>query len=74
MLGTRTMESLTREAEKAGAKLVLVGDPQQVQTIEAGAPFALTQTHHFVALNHIRRQTTPLADRGLTLFVQREYR
>lgn len=60
MLGTRTMESLTREAEKAGAKLVLVGDPQQVQAIEAGAPFrALTQTHHFVALNHIRRQTTP---------------
>jgi Ti-type conjugative transfer relaxase TraA len=60
MLGTRTMQRLTREAEKAGAKLVLIGDWQQLQAIEAGAPFrALAQTHHYVELNQIRRQTTP---------------
>ncbi len=60
MLGTRTMERLTREVESAGAKLVLVGDPQQLQAIEAGAPFrALTQAHQYAELSHIRRQTIP---------------
>src|SRR5262249_13536102 len=39
-VGTRTMERLIRECEKAGAKLVLVGDHRQLQAIgEAGAPF-----------------------------------
>jgi Ti-type conjugative transfer relaxase TraA len=60
MLGTRTMERLVREVEGAGAKLVLMGDWQQLQAIEAGAPFrAIAQTHQYVALNQIRRQTTP---------------
>ena len=60
MLGTRIMERLTREVESASAKLVLIGDPQQLQAIEAGAPFrALTQTHQYAELNQIRRQTIP---------------
>lgn len=60
MLGTRTMERLIRETERASAKLVLIGDPQQLQAIEAGAPFrALTQAHHYAELNQIRRQTIP---------------
>ncbi len=60
MLGTRTMERLVREVERAGAKLVLVGDWQQLQAIEAGAPFrAIAQTHQYVELNQIRRQTVP---------------
>jgi len=59
MLGTRTCERLTREVEEAGAKLVLIGDPQQLQAIEAGAPFrALAENHHYVELNQIRRQAT----------------
>jgi Ti-type conjugative transfer relaxase TraA len=37
MIGTRQMERVIREAEKRGAKVVLVGDPQQLQAIEAGA-------------------------------------
>ncbi len=60
MLGTRTLARLTREVEEAGAKLALIGDPQQLQAIEAGAPFrALAENHHYVELNQIRRQTMP---------------
>lgn len=60
MLGTRTMERLIREVEGAGAKLVLIGDWQQLQAIEAGAPFrAIAETHQYAGLNQIRRQTTP---------------
>jgi hypothetical protein len=54
------MERLVREVEGAGAKLVLMGDWQQLQAIEAGAPFrAIAETNQYVALNQIRRQTTP---------------
>ena len=60
MLGTRTMQRLTHEAEKAGAKLVLMGDWQQLQAIEAGAPFrAIAENYQYAELNQIRRQTTP---------------
>ncbi len=60
MLGTRTMERLIREVEGAGAKLVLMGDWQQLQAIEAGAPFrAIAETHQYAELSQIRRQTTP---------------
>lgn len=60
MLGTRTMERLVREVDTSGAKLVLMGDPQQLQAIEAGAPFrAIAETHQYAELNQIRRQTTP---------------
>jgi Ti-type conjugative transfer relaxase TraA len=60
MLGSRTMERLTREVEKAGAKLVLVGDWQQLQAIEAGASFrSIAENYQYVELNQIRRQTMP---------------
>lgn len=39
MVGTRQMARVFEAAEKAGAKVVLVGDPEQLQAIEAGAPF-----------------------------------
>ncbi|MCW8445689.1 Ti-type conjugative transfer relaxase TraA [Fluoribacter gormanii] len=59
MLGSRTMERLTREVEQSGAKLVLVGDWQQLQAIEAGASFrAIAENYQYVELNQIRRQTT----------------
>ncbi len=60
MLGTRTMERLVREAQSSGAKLVLIGDWQQLQAIEAGAPFrAIAENYQYAELNQIRRQTTP---------------
>ncbi|PYE84171.1 Ti-type conjugative transfer relaxase TraA, partial [Phyllobacterium leguminum] len=39
MVGTRQMERVLSHAAEAGAKVVLVGDPQQLQAIEAGAAF-----------------------------------
>ena len=39
MLSSRQMARLLDEAEAGGAKVVLVGDPQQLQAIEAGAAF-----------------------------------
>ncbi|HAT9649154.1 TPA: Ti-type conjugative transfer relaxase TraA [Legionella pneumophila subsp. pneumophila] len=60
MLGSRTMERLTSEVEKAGAKLVLVGDWQQLQAIEAGAAFrSIAENYQYAELTQIRRQTTP---------------
>ncbi|WP_315706359.1 MULTISPECIES: MobQ family relaxase, partial [unclassified Bradyrhizobium] len=37
MVGTRQLERVMSRAAEAGAKVVLVGDPQQLQAIEAGA-------------------------------------
>src|SRR3546814_17638745 len=39
MIGSRQMERVLNEAEKHGAKVVLVGDVEQLQAIEAGAAF-----------------------------------
>ncbi|MDE3023736.1 MAG: relaxase domain-containing protein, partial [Pseudomonadota bacterium] len=39
MIGSRQMEKLVRACDKAGAKLVLVGDSKQLQAIDAGAAF-----------------------------------
>jgi len=39
MIGTQQMARVSSKLEKVGAKLVLVGDPDQLQPIEAGTPF-----------------------------------
>jgi len=57
MIGTRQMERIVSEAEKHGAKVVLVGDPEQLQAIEAGAAFrALAERHGSVEITQVRRQ------------------
>ncbi len=57
MIGTRQMERVIAEAEKRGAKVVLVGDPEQLQAIEAGAAFRATaERHGSVEITQIRRQ------------------
>ena len=57
MIGTRQMERVISEAEKRGAKVVLVGDPEQLQAIEAGAAFrAAAERHGGVEITQIRRQ------------------
>jgi len=59
MIGTRQMERLLTAADQAGAKVVLVGDPEQLQAIEAGAAFrALSQAHGAAEITEIRRQRT----------------
>ncbi|BAI98016.1 hypothetical protein Sj15T_24170 [Sphingobium sp. TA15] len=58
MIGTRQMERVIAQAEKRGAKVVLVGDPEQLQAIEAGAAFrSVTERHGSVEITSIRRQS-----------------
>ena len=57
MVGTRQMERVLTHAADAGAKVVLVGDPQQLQAIEAGAAFrAIHERHGGVEITEVRRQ------------------
>ncbi|KTT74849.1 Ti-type conjugative transfer relaxase TraA [Sphingomonas sanguinis] len=57
MIGSRQMERVLAEAEKRGAKVVLVGDPEQLQAIEAGAAFRATaERHGGIEITEVRRQ------------------
>ena len=57
MIGSRQMERVLSAAESAGAKVVLVGDPQQLQAIEAGAAFrSIAERNGGVEITKIRRQ------------------
>ncbi len=57
LVGSRQMERVLSAAAKAGAKVVLVGDPEQLQAIEAGAAFrALAERHGAVEITEVRRQ------------------
>lgn len=57
MVGTRQMERVLSHAAEVGAKVVLVGDPQQLQSIEAGAAFrSIHDRHGGVEIGEVRRQ------------------
>ena len=57
MLGSRQLARIIDEVTKAKAKVVLVGDPQQLQAIEAGAAFrAISEQVGFVELTEVRIQ------------------
>jgi len=57
MIGSRQMERVLAAVCDAGAKVVLVGDQEQLQAIEAGAAFrAIAERVGAVAINEVRRQ------------------
>lgn len=57
MVGSRQLAWFVGEAEARGAKIVLVGDHEQLQAIGAGAPFrAITEEIGHAELSQIRRQ------------------
>ncbi|WP_158804274.1 Ti-type conjugative transfer relaxase TraA [Acidisoma sp. L85] len=57
MIGSRQMERVLSAAQAAGAKVVLIGDPEQLQAIEAGAAFrALAERHGAAEITTVRRQ------------------
>jgi Ti-type conjugative transfer relaxase TraA len=57
MVGSRQMQRVLERAQAAGAKVVLVGDPEQLQAIEAGAAFrALAERHGAAEISEVRRQ------------------
>jgi Ti-type conjugative transfer relaxase TraA len=57
MVGTRQLERVLSHAAEAGVKVVLVGDPQQLQSIEAGAAFrSIFERHGGAEIGEVRRQ------------------
>ncbi|HEY6455520.1 MAG TPA: Ti-type conjugative transfer relaxase TraA [Steroidobacteraceae bacterium] len=58
MVGSRQFARVMEAAQKAGTKVVVVGDPEQLQAIEAGAPFrALLAQSGVAELTEVRRQS-----------------
>lgn len=66
MVGSREFGLLQKAVSEAGAKFVCVGDPKQLQPIEAGGIFAsLMRLHGKAEISNIQRQRTdfePLLD------------
>jgi ATP-dependent exoDNAse (exonuclease V) alpha subunit len=59
MVGSREFGLLQKAVVEAGAKLVCVGDPKQLQPIEAGGIFAsLMRAHGKAEISNIQRQRT----------------
>ncbi|NLH82246.1 MAG: Ti-type conjugative transfer relaxase TraA [Phyllobacteriaceae bacterium] len=57
MVGSRQLAGFVEEVDRRGAKLVLVGDHEQLQAIAAGAPFrAIAEQVGHIELQEIRRQ------------------
>jgi Ti-type conjugative transfer relaxase TraA len=57
MVGSRQMQRVLQQAQQAGAKVVLVGDSEQLQAIEAGAAFrALAERYGAAEISAVRRQ------------------
>jgi Ti-type conjugative transfer relaxase TraA len=57
MIGTKQLERVLAAADHARAKVILVGDPEQLQAIEAGAAFrGVLGQSGMVELTQVRRQ------------------
>lgn len=70
MAGTRQLARLTRYARAADAKLVLVGDPDQIPEVDAGGAFSALVAaagEHLVVLRENHRQVDPTDRERLTL-------
>lgn len=73
MLGSKQMARLMEEVSKGGAKVVLIGDPQQLQAIEAGGAFrAIVERSPFVELTDIYRQKASWQQEATREFAQNQ--
>lgn len=61
MVSSKQMEMILRLARRAQAKVLLVGDTQQLKAVEAGNPFAQLQAHGMATagMGEIQRQRNP---------------
>jgi hypothetical protein len=60
MIDTRQLSRVLHEAERAGAKVVLLGDPDQLKAIGAGDAYrGLLERHASALLESVRRQAEP---------------
>lgn len=71
MASTRQMHAILSEAAVTGCRVVLVGDTAQLQSVEAGKPFAQLQASgmHTAAVNQIQRQKNPILKHAVELAV-----
>ncbi|NTW87749.1 MAG: Ti-type conjugative transfer relaxase TraA [Desulfobulbaceae bacterium] len=57
MVGTHQMAQVVKHVKETGAKLVLVGDDQQLQAVGAGGPLrGIKEDFGYVAIDTVRRQ------------------
>jgi Ti-type conjugative transfer relaxase TraA len=71
MIDSKTMGRLVHEVRLAGAKIVLVGDPEQLPAIGAGAPFrALIERIEPARLLEVRRQSLDWQRAATVAFAQ----
>src|SRR5690606_4428467 len=57
MVGAKTFRRIQKHVDQAGGKLIAVGDPKQLEAIEAGGPFAeLCDKFGAAAITKIQRQ------------------
>jgi len=57
MVGAKTFRRIQQHVDRAGGKLVAVGDPKQLQAIEAGSPFSqLCESFGAAEITQIQRQ------------------
>lgn len=60
MLGSRQVARIIEEVKRGGAKVIPIGDPQQLQSIEAGAAFrAIVEKIGYSELTEVKRQIEP---------------
>lgn len=71
MASTRQMHGVLNAAAACGCRVVLVGDTEQLQSVEAGKPFAQLQAHgmHTAVVNQIQRQKNQRLKRAVELAV-----
>ena len=71
MIGTPAMRKLVELVERAGATLLLVGDPSQLPSVEGTPPLRyLTQKYGAPILKEIRRQKEQWARKAASLFAE----
>jgi len=57
MISSKQMARFVNEAKEKGAKICLIGDPEQLQPINAGAPFRnISEKIGYAALHEVHRQ------------------
>ena len=63
MVDSAKLSKLLFKVEAANAKMVLIGDPEQLQPIQAGAPFrVIAERTDYIELDEIVRQKNPLSE------------
>lgn len=74
MVSTRDMHALLTAAEKADARVLLIGDTEQLKSVEAGKPFSQLQVAGMATakLDEIQRQKEPTLKESVELAAKGE--